>query len=519
MSTAVAGPSSSILWPNAKGTKLHIIRDPTIRVRQAVRDNNVTLLARLQRKCDLRNTDRNRLTSLSWAAIEGSLEAFEWLLLDYGHDDQELSRDADNNTILHLLASVPSPPTLSPHTHLLRSNPTLPPPPKQRTFPELQQISLRMTELYHTLFPFLLDWSNAGGKTALHVAAQAGNTPFINLLCDLGADVDLTDLQGNTPLHYASAWGHLESLRCLMMRGCQFASRNFEGFTASDFSYDQNIMINLQNKAKELFEERRFRRRDGFTEQNISDPNMSNGNGQNRGLNGSVLDGRIGDEGVRFRSGSDSTGTNSFTSGSIISSNQSTAQYIIRQKTPSTSTSTSNSNPNTNTKFNFVSGTSPKPSPQLRSIPLGANPSQQSNQSIPSNISITSSNSTSSKRQPISLPVSRQISQNPTSTSLSKPPPRSESLTNINQSSKQLRSPPTPFLTRRMTNTEVAPPVPPLPGTFSGTTPAEPTAPGPPQLFPVTSTPMRRGGSSQSSMTNKEGARLQARVSEGNHAI
>ncbi|EIW72434.1 hypothetical protein TREMEDRAFT_41750 [Tremella mesenterica DSM 1558] len=475
MSTAVAGPSSSILWPNAKGTKLHIIRDPTIRVRQAVRDNNVTLLARLQRKCDLRNTDRNRLTSLSWAAIEGSLEAFEWLLLDYGHDDQELSRDADNNTILHLLASVPSPPTLSPHTHLLRSNPTLPPPPKQRTFPELQQISLR-------------------GKTALHVAAQAGNTPFINLLCDLGADVDLTDLQGNTPLHYASAWGHLESLRCLMMRGCQFASRNFEGFTASDFSYDQNIMINLQNKAKELFEERRFRRRDGFTEQNISDPNM-------------------------FRSGSDSTGTNSFTSGSIISSNQSTPQYIIRQKTPSTSTSTSNSNPNTNTKFNFVSGTSPKPSPQLRSIPLSANPSQQSNQSIPSNISITSSNSTSSKRLPISLPVSRQISQNSTSTSLSKPPPRSESLTNINQSSKQLRSPPTPFLTRRMTNTEDAPPVPPLPGTFSGTTPAEPTAPGPPQLFPVTSTPMRRGGSSQSSMTNKEGARLQARVSEGNHAI
>jgi len=55
-------------------------------------DNNVTLLQRLQNKTDLRNTDRTRLTSLSWAAIEGSLEVFEWLLLDYGHDDQELSR-------------------------------------------------------------------------------------------------------------------------------------------------------------------------------------------------------------------------------------------------------------------------------------------------------------------------------------------------------------------------------------------------------------------------------------------
>ncbi len=55
-------------------------------------DNKVTLLQRLQHKTDLRNTDRNRLTSLAWAAIEGSLEVFEWLLLDYGHDDQELSR-------------------------------------------------------------------------------------------------------------------------------------------------------------------------------------------------------------------------------------------------------------------------------------------------------------------------------------------------------------------------------------------------------------------------------------------
>jgi hypothetical protein len=32
------------------------------------------------------------MTSLSWAAVEGNLEVFEWLLMDYGHDDQELSR-------------------------------------------------------------------------------------------------------------------------------------------------------------------------------------------------------------------------------------------------------------------------------------------------------------------------------------------------------------------------------------------------------------------------------------------
>ena len=56
-----------------------------------ITDNNVTLLQRLTHQ-DLRNTDRNRLTSLSWAAVDGSLEVFEWLLLHYGHVDQEVSR-------------------------------------------------------------------------------------------------------------------------------------------------------------------------------------------------------------------------------------------------------------------------------------------------------------------------------------------------------------------------------------------------------------------------------------------
>lgn len=55
-------------------------------------DNNVPLLMRLQHKGDLRNTDKTRLTSLAWAALELSVEVFEWLLLEYGHDDSELSR-------------------------------------------------------------------------------------------------------------------------------------------------------------------------------------------------------------------------------------------------------------------------------------------------------------------------------------------------------------------------------------------------------------------------------------------
>ena len=125
-----------------------------------------------------------------------------------------------------------------------------------------------MTQLYHSLFPFLLDWSNSGGKTALHVAAQAGNHEFISLLCDLGADVDLTDLQGNTPLHYAAAWGHLETIRVLLEQGCGSAARNFEGFTASDFAYSNSVLSTLQGLAKSVLQERQSRRR---TERDVAE--------------------------------------------------------------------------------------------------------------------------------------------------------------------------------------------------------------------------------------------------------
>ncbi|WVF70544.1 hypothetical protein IAT40_005335 [Kwoniella sp. CBS 6097] len=253
-------PLATSSYLNLPTPKLDLVRNPSVRVRQAVRDNNVPLLSRLQHKTDLRNTDKHRLTSLSWAAIEGSLEVFEWLLLDYGHDDQELSRDADNNTILHLLASVPSL-SPSPYAHHL-SSPGFPPRLNPLSHDEQSDISLRMTQVYHTLFPFLLDWSNSGGKTALHVAAQAGNHRFISLLCDLGADLDLTDLQGNTPLHYASAWGHLDTIRALLEKGCGFSSRNFEGFTPSDFAYSERTLNALQVIARDLYEERRNRKKE-----------------------------------------------------------------------------------------------------------------------------------------------------------------------------------------------------------------------------------------------------------------
>ena len=170
-----------------------------------------------------------------------------------------VSQDNDRNTIFHLLAAIPSPPTMSPHAHL---HPTsFQPKPQTRSLSEQIALTLNMTQLYHSLFPGMIDWSNGGGKTALHVAAQAGNAAFINLLCDLGADTDALDVEGNTPLHYASAWGYIETVQVLLERGCRFATKNRAGFTASDYAYSHGVKTALEATARGVVEENRSRRK------------------------------------------------------------------------------------------------------------------------------------------------------------------------------------------------------------------------------------------------------------------
>lgn len=175
------------------------------------------------------------------------------------------AQDGDNNTILHLLASLPTPPSSHSHHSLL------PPLPPSRSLEETRSIAIRMLELYHTLFPFLLDWSNSGGKTPVHVAAQAGNADFIGVLVELGADVDLTDLQGNSPLHYASAWGHLDTVQILLEAGCSMSGKNAEGFTAVDYSFSDRAAVTLQTTARAVWEDRQNRQKEDMKRFEASD--------------------------------------------------------------------------------------------------------------------------------------------------------------------------------------------------------------------------------------------------------
>ncbi|KAI9466870.1 ankyrin [Lactarius psammicola] len=221
-------------------------KDTSARLRKAVRENNLFLVKRLIQRIDMRNPDTGprRFTSLAWAVVEGNEDMFEFLL-NAGHDDDELSRDSENSTILILLADIKPP-----STGLYASSD-----------PDVIGSALRMARMYYDRYPFILDWSDSSGRTALHVAALKGNEELVRMLCDLGADFDLSDNQGNTPLHHASAWGHIPIVQLLIERGCQFAAKNNRGYSPSDYAYSYSVRDTLESTARAQVEHNRKARR------------------------------------------------------------------------------------------------------------------------------------------------------------------------------------------------------------------------------------------------------------------
>ncbi|GJJ07486.1 hypothetical protein Clacol_001688 [Clathrus columnatus] len=199
-------------------------KDLSLRFRRAVKENNLFLVKRLlSRSVDLRNVDpaSPRYTSLAWAAILGHEETFDFLL-SKGHDDEELSKDAENNTILILLAGlrlgINSPYNMS------------------RTRDNLQEAALRMARSYYERFPFILDWSNVQGKTALHMASQNGNEDFAAII------------------------------KLLIERGCRFAARNNEGYTAVDYAYSNHTKETLEDSGRAAHDARRNARRPPYAQ-------------------------------------------------------------------------------------------------------------------------------------------------------------------------------------------------------------------------------------------------------------
>lgn len=67
---------------------------------------------------------------------------------------------------------------------------------------------------------------------ALIKAAYSGNTEQVRLFIDAGADVSMSDPDGWTPLHWATAKGNIDCMRLLIDAGADINVKDHSGRTA-----------------------------------------------------------------------------------------------------------------------------------------------------------------------------------------------------------------------------------------------------------------------------------------------
>ncbi|CAO3573186.1 unnamed protein product [Mortierella alpina] len=106
-------------------------------------------------------------TPLMMAARHGHLDVVE-ALVRLGHDSTEISRDPLNNNVLMITAE---------HGHLA------------------------VFELYAHKFPRSVQMSNKQGWSPLTAAARYGVTSMVEMVLNLGADLNHRDEEGSTALH------------------------------------------------------------------------------------------------------------------------------------------------------------------------------------------------------------------------------------------------------------------------------------------------------------------------------
>ncbi|KKZ62950.1 hypothetical protein EMCG_02660 [[Emmonsia] crescens] len=74
------------------------------------------------------------------------------------------------------------------------------------------------------------------GQTLLHYASSLGLTRFVAGLLARGANPDVQDNNGNSPLHLAALSGHIHIVHRLRLSGANMAATNLRGFTPADLA-------------------------------------------------------------------------------------------------------------------------------------------------------------------------------------------------------------------------------------------------------------------------------------------
>ncbi len=90
------------------------------------------------------------------------------------------------------------------------------------------------------------DWGNVdakGGKlmaTPLHYSTVHGHMPIVERLLDKGADVKVTDANGETPLHDAATFGRIEIVKMLLAHKADVNAVTPEKKTPLDYAIEAN---------------------------------------------------------------------------------------------------------------------------------------------------------------------------------------------------------------------------------------------------------------------------------------
>ncbi|WP_374699017.1 ankyrin repeat domain-containing protein [Wolbachia endosymbiont (group B) of Limnophora tigrina] len=93
----------------------------------------------------------------------------------------------------------------------------------------------------------LLDRYNTNELTLLHIAVQCSDEKVVQALLDKGANVNVQDGYGRTPLHHVNTPGRTKVKEALLKAGADPDIKGFRNKTSRDLAKDENVIKDEEN--------------------------------------------------------------------------------------------------------------------------------------------------------------------------------------------------------------------------------------------------------------------------------